>query len=630
MFIYTQACGVVLLSILLILFLMKRPKIFLNTEKFFIMTLISSLLTNVSDIICQFLLINDSVPNGVVRFFCELYQICVILTLCSTMLYVSRDIYVNNKEFIKGIWYYIVIFILSAIAIFVMPEELSRVPGELYAHGPSVIACYVVSVFYIIAVLIRVNISKEKMNSDRRVAINFWMAVWIIVAIIEYNFPNVLVVSFATSVGVMIIYVKLENPGMNIDRQSGLYNQNAFMEYMQQLYGEAKKFALIIISPTGYGEDLYGGGIDLKKLPKIFDAKNAVVFRKTEDEIVLVFEDFENAKKWGVTYAESTYASEDDDIVALRNALWISIESSVWFKDAEELMYFIKYVIINRQDNVDTKDRNYIAANEEMVSEMRNEKKVEKMIDRALKENRVEVYYQPIYSTEKKKFTTAEALVRIRERDGEIVPPGVFISVAEKSGKIIELGKEVFRQVCKLINECSIEKYGIEYIEVNLSVAQCADATLADSYISAMEELKVDPKNINLEITESVSMKSKEILLNNMNRLIKYGVNFSLDDFGTGQSNLNYIVDMPVDIVKFDRDMINSYFDNKKARYVMDAAMHMIHGMGLKIVSEGIETNEQLGKMNELGISYIQGYYFSKPLPKEEFIKFLSENNTNK
>ena len=112
-----------------------------------------------------------------------------------------------------------------------------------------------------------------------------------------------------------------------------------------------------------------------------------------------------------------------------------------------------------------------------------------------------------------------------------------------------------------------------------------------------------------------------------MNRLIDYGVNFSLDDFGTGQSNLNYIVDMPVDIVKFDRIMINAYFANKKAKYVMDAAMHMIHGMGLKIVSEGIETNEQFGRMSELGISYIQGFYFSKPLEKKEFIEFLIKHN---
>ena len=107
-----------------------------------------------------------------------------------------------------------------------------------------------------------------------------------------------------------------------------------------------------------------------------------------------------------------------------------------------------------------------------------------------------------------------------------------------------------------------------------------------------------------------------------------YGVTFSLDDFGTGQSNLDYIVDMPVEIVKFDKGMTNAYFTSDKAKYIMDAAMGMIQGMSLKIVSEGIEDEQQFNTMQELGINYIQGYYFSKPLPADEFIRFIREHNS--
>ena len=101
---------------------------------------------------------------------------------------------------------------------------------------------------------------------------------------------------------------------------------------------------------------------------------------------------------------------------------------------------------------------------------------------------------------------------------------------------------------------------------------------------------------------------------------------FALDDFGTGQSNLNYIVDMPVDVVKFDSSMTNAYFENSTAKYVMDAAMQMIQGMELEIVSEGIEEKEQYKEMKNLGIDYIQGYYFSKPVDNESFIEFIKEN----
>ena len=158
---------------------------------------------------------------------------------------------------------------------------------------------------------------------------------------------------------------------------------------------------------------------------------------------------------------------------------------------------------------------------------------------------------------------------------------------------------------------------------------QCEDPKLAETYINIMERYKLEPSCINLEITESASIRAKDILLENMRVLMDYGVKFSLDDFGNGESNLNYIVDMPVSIVKFDRDMSQSYFASQKARFVMEAAMHMIHDMKLEIVSEGIETEEQAQAIEALGIEYIQGYYFSKPLPGGEFLELVAGKRVN-
>lgn len=245
----------------------------------------------------------------------------------------------------------------------------------------------------------------------------------------------------------------------------------------------------------------------------------------------------------------------------------------------------------------------------------------------AITNDRVEVWFQPIFSTEDHRFTSAEALVRIRRENGELVPPGLFIEIAEHNGMILQLGEIVFRKVCRFISDTQIQRYGVKYIEVNLSVVQCAYNELAKDYIRIMEENVVAPELINLEITESASMNARKTLLDNMKRLMDYGVTFSLDDFGTGQSNLNYIIDMPVEIVKFDKGMTNAYFENGKAKYIMDAAMNMIRGLDLKIVSEGVETAEQFYTMENLGINYIQGYYFSKPLPADEFLEFIKKSN---
>ena len=262
-----------------------------------------------------------------------------------------------------------------------------------------------------------------------------------------------------------------------------------------------------------------------------------------------------------------------------------------------------------------------------MIKKIYEEHDMENEIIEAMKDDRVEVFYQPIYSVKDKVFTSAEALVRIRDKQGELIPPGKFIEVAEKRGLIIQLGEIVFRKVCEFIKEHDLKEYGLKYIEVNLSMVQCGYENLADDFIQIMQETKVDPTAIILEITESASLREKSILLENMKKLKAIGVRFALDDFGTGQSNLNYIVEMPIDVVKFDSTMINAYFENGTATYVMDAAMDMIQGMDLAIVSEGIEEKEQYTKMKQLGIDYIQGYYFSKPVETEKFIDFIKENS---
>ena len=207
----------------------------------------------------------------------------------------------------------------------------------------------------------------------------------------------------------------------------------------------------------------------------------------------------------------------------------------------------------------DSEGHKPIYINREMVVKKQEKEAMAKAIRRAMREDRVEMFFQPIYSVKEKQFVSAEALVRIRNTDGSILSPGMFIPVAEETGSILRLGEIVFEKTSQFI----------------------------------MEKYHMDPSLINLEITETGSIKARKVLLRNMEKLMSYGVQFSLDDFGNGESNLNYNVDMPVEIIKFDRDMTQAYFNKDKAKFVMQEAKNMIHEMGLQIVAEGVETEEQ-------------------------------------
>jgi EAL domain-containing protein (putative c-di-GMP-specific phosphodiesterase class I) len=291
-------------------------------------------------------------------------------------------------------------------------------------------------------------------------------------------------------------------------------------------------------------------------------------------------------------------------------------------RSADEILRIID---VCKHENENNENHTVVYIDEEMVGRKRERDEIAKTIQRAMDEDRVEVFYQPIYSVSEQQFVAAEALVRIRSTDGTILPPGVFIPVAEANGSIRMLGEIVFEKTCQFIKNCKLEQYGMHYIEVNLSVEQCESRDLAERYIEIMDRYELNPSWINLEITETGSIKTRKNMLKNMEQLIDYGVCFSLDDFGSGESNLNYIVDMPVEIIKFDRDMTQSFFENEKAQFIMRAARNMIHEMGLKIVAEGVETAEQCSLIEQFGADYIQGYYFSRPLPKDEFVQFLRE-----
>lgn len=492
--------------------------------------------------------------------------------------------------------------------------------------GPGLTCTYLLCGLVLLVLDFVIVVYKDRLNKGRREGIFIWMVIWCVAVVVQIIYDNVVVVSIASVIGVLVIFLRLENPETNLDRETGLFNLNAFSQYMRQLQGNKKDVSLVLIA---YESNRNGNmSYEMEKMVthQIVDflsgLDNVVIFRNSTNEFVLLFETQSEAtdnleiikerfkKPWGL------------DQLRMITLEWYYIETTDNIESPGDILPIFQYA---RQNKSSLSTDGGVIISSENINMMYEERHMENIIVEALMENRVEVFYQPIFSVKDKKFNCAEALVRIRDENGQIVPPGKFIGIAEKKGLIIRLGECVFEQVCKFLVEENPVQYGVEYIEVNLSVLQCGYEQLSDDFINIMNKYKVDPSMIVLEITESASIKEKNILLKNMEKLRSVGVRFALDDFGTGQSNLNYIVEMPVDVVKFDSTMTNAYFENGTAKYVMDAAMQMIQGMDLEIVSEGIEESEQYKTMKELGIDYIQGFYFSRPVDSDEFIRFMKE-----
>lgn len=619
-----QCCGIVMILILLYFF-RRQKKIHLHTEQAFLRLSCCALICLCLDISSIFVINRrDILPSWFVAFIAKLYIVTLPLTVIFGMVYVCSDIYsrkISNRIihrfcFFLGLAESVIIF---AVPIYYHENEAGVV---LYTEGPSTTATYIFVAVNMFLLVYQTFRNQHILNKRRTHAVWTWLLLWTAAAFIQLFHGELLVVGYAGSLGIMIIYLSLENPEINIDRRTGLFNRNALLQYLKQLYGDQQTFSLLsLVLDYTYTQNLNASSQEKARMDLINyleSIKSAFVFQNADEEIILILQnryDADTVKQIIDKRFEQGWGK--DNSITFRSA-WLYMPDASIAQSREELLAYLRYA---RQNLL--KDRTFCLVDQSVVDEMVLEKSMEELMISAISRDAVEVFYQPIYSTKEHRFTSAEALVRIRDEKGNLVPPGKFIPIAEKNGMILKLGKIVFKKVCQFIKENDIERYGLHYIEVNLSVVQCAYEHLASEYIRIMNIYRVDPRKINLEITESASSNAKKTLLDNMNILLNHGVSFSLDDFGTGQSNLNYIVDMPVSIVKFDRSMTQAYFESDRARYVMEAAMHMIHGMKLEIVSEGIETKDACETMEQLDIGYIQGYYFSKPLPKNEFLEFL-------
>ena len=237
-----------------------------------------------------------------------------------------------------------------------------------------------------------------------------------------------------------------------------------------------------------------------------------------------------------------------------------------------------------------------------------------------------EVYYQPIYSLSAKRYNSAEALLRLYDEKYGYVRPDIFIPAAEKSGMIHKIGKFVLEEVCRFIVSDKFKELGLDYIEVNLSVIQCMSSELADDVREIMNRYNVSSEQLNLEITETAAAYAQTTMMNNIEELNDDGIAFSLDDFGTGYSNMKRIASMPFAIVKLDKTFTEMN-ENDKMLKVVKNTISMVRDMNLRILVEGVETLESFKEFKALGVDYIQGYYFSKPLPMEKFVSEVKRVN---
>jgi EAL domain-containing protein (putative c-di-GMP-specific phosphodiesterase class I) len=237
----------------------------------------------------------------------------------------------------------------------------------------------------------------------------------------------------------------------------------------------------------------------------------------------------------------------------------------------------------------------------------------------ALERGEFEVHYQPKVALATGRLTGLEALVRWRHPQRGLVAPTAFIPLAEESGLIRAIGQWVLEEACRQTRSWREQMPDVALsTSVNLSACQLRQPTLLADVARALRESGVDPCCIELEMTESVAMEDAETTITLLQQLKALGVHLAIDDFGTGYSSLGYLQRFPVDVLKIDRAFVAGLRPDNAHASIVDAVVSLGHALGLTVVAEGMETAEESHQVHALGCDLAQGYYFAKPLPREQ------------
>ena len=256
--------------------------------------------------------------------------------------------------------------------------------------------------------------------------------------------------------------------------------------------------------------------------------------------------------------------------------------------------------------------------------------KIENNLQFALDNKEFMLYFQPQYKTSNDKISGFEALIRWKSRELGMVPPNDFIKIAEESQKIVAIGKWVFVNSCDFASKLIRRGYKDIKVSVNISIVQLIQDDFTDFILATIESKNLDFKLIELEITETVLIRSVQEAYTKLETLRSKGVSISLDDFGTGYSSLSYLQNLPITTLKMDRAFVEDITKNTITENLASFIISMAHKLNLEVIAEGVETKLQLDTLKKYNCDKVQGYYYSKPVPEEQAFLLLESKGVDR
>lgn len=499
--------------------------------------------------------------------------------------------------------------------------------GDVFMRGWGEQIIYLVATFYFMATVMMIFVFWNTINNKKRKVLTYSFFSMFLGIIIQLMFKEIHIELFMESLAATGIMVTIENEEGLKNTVTGIYNSVALKTDIEMFVATKREFSIVcvkMLNPQNIMQLVGPMNIDnLTKMttdylstlvkpyniyysnPGTFTILNGLDVRKDHLEVSrLINERFK--QEW-----------DFQDRKCLFHAVVFCAEIPKDFKSTGEIMALIESAPMDEKRKKDD-----VMFGQDLDFFLRRSQ-VEKAMVSGLKNNRFEVYYQPVYDAKEMTIKFGEALIRLTDPKIGRIFPDEFLGMAERNGMIFEIGDFVLDEVCKFINSGIPVEMGVEALNINLSVIQCIQPSYAERIIQIVSRYAIEPRRIIFDIMEASTVTDMSGLMEFVRVLRNYGFRFSIDDYGVGYSNIYSMLSLNLDVVKVDKTILWEAEKSEVGRIIMESNVNMIKKMGKKILISGVESTKQIEIANEFGVDYLQGFFFSNPVSQNEFIGIL-------
>lgn len=442
------------------------------------------------------------------------------------------------------------------------------------------------------------------------------------------SLPGVLILNFFVTATILMLFLSMQDPKRYISGEVGAYNVDGLREVYQELNEKNEPVCTLGFVVIAYGDlkAMHGEATIHRIMIEIGNYLREMHTRSNGDWTyyyldngsfaILGSSEMPLRRLQAVVLHRFQQVWQAGNVDIILEAHSFLMRDDVRPHDTDEYIDTVHGLIAIAAHPASNLDEN---ADEKAVKSLRHERAVLHALDRAIRNNAVEVWFQPIYSIREGKINGAEALSHLNDPQLGYISPGEFIDVAEKNGLIDKLGDQIIRKTCSFIKENDMAALGLEFIKINLSPIQLTSGDINRHFTSIVNDYGIPHDFLKVEITEAASVNGT-FLNEKMNELRDKGFHMALDDFGTGYSNIIRVLEYPFDVIKLDLTLVWSYFREEKD--VLPGLVSIFKTENYTVVAEGVENEAMARGLERLGVDALQGFYFSAALPPRDFVGY--------